>query len=567
MILFLLHLAGAAALLIWSVRLIRTGVERAFLPQLRLALRRSEQSRVLTAASGTLAAMLLQSSTAVGLIVAGFTISGGLATAAGLAILLGADLGSAIAAQILLVRADWVQPLLLLLGAGLFLRARRRKLRQTGRILIGLALVFVSLDMIQLATEPLKQNTGVAMMASYLQGDLVSAFVIGGVLAYVVHSSLAAVLLFVTFVASGVMPVEAGAAMVLGANLGGAAIPVILTLSMPVAARRVVLANLAMRGGAALAALAVLIFAAPDLSVLGGAAFRQVINLHFGFNLALLIVGLPLTGAVSALARMALPDRTAGDAGTRVPGLEQATLENPDRALAAAGRELLRMAERVIAMLAPAMKQYRDWNDDVADGIRRAEDDVDRMHFQSKLFLARLQETPLTPAQSRRAMDMITIANNLEDAGDRVSGDMLDMAGRMRTEGLAFSPEGWRDLADFHDVVLANAQLALDVLMADEVDVARQLLEEKDRVRRIERDLQERHLQRFRKGGPETIETSNLHQETVRVLKLVNTALCSVAYPIVEEAGDLLSSRLARADDGDGAVGGKLGKDGKNAEA
>lgn len=549
MIVFLLHLAGAAALLIWSVRLIRTGVERAFLPQLRLALRRSERSRVLTAASGTLAAMFLQSSTAVALIVAGFTLSGGLAAASALAILLGADVGSALAAQILIVRADWIEPLLFLAGAVLFLRARRRAVRQTGRILIGLALVFVSLDMIQAATAPLKDSPGVATLVGYLDTDLVSAFVIGGVLAYAVHSSLAAVLMFVTFVAAGVLSVPAGAAMVLGANLGGAAIPVILTLSMPVAARRAVVANLALRGGFAVALLAVLIWGLPDLSVLGGAGFRQVINLHLVFNAGLLVLALPLTGMVSRLVSAALPADTGGGVATPTPGLDTVSPDRPDRALAAAGRETLRMAERVTAMLVPALKLYRDWDDDTAEAIRRAEDDVDRMHFQSKLFLARLQERALTPEQNRRAMDLASVANNLEDAGDRISTDMLGMARRMRAEGLSFSEDGWRDLADFHDLVLSNAQLALDVMMADEPDVARQLVEEKDRVRRVERELQERHLERLRQGGSETIETSNMHQETIRALKLVNTAMCFIAYPIAEEAGDLLSSRIARPGD------------------
>ncbi|RMF37737.1 MAG: Na/Pi cotransporter family protein, partial [Alphaproteobacteria bacterium] len=143
MVLFLLHLAGAAALLIWSIRLIRTGIERGFMPQLRLILRRSESSRPLAALAGTAAATLMQSSTAVALVVAGFTVSGGLAAAAGLAIMLGADLGSAIASQILLLRADWLPPLLLLVGATLFLRFSQRSVRQSGRALVGLGMVFL----------------------------------------------------------------------------------------------------------------------------------------------------------------------------------------------------------------------------------------------------------------------------------------------------------------------------------------------------------------------------------------------------------------------------------------
>ena len=128
-ILFVLHIAGAAALLIWSVRLVRTGVERGWSVPLRRLLRRGSNSRWLAALSGSGAAILLQSSTAVAILTANFVAAGTLAGAAGLAILLGADVGSAIVAQILLTRADWLVPLLLVSGVVMFLRASSREFR------------------------------------------------------------------------------------------------------------------------------------------------------------------------------------------------------------------------------------------------------------------------------------------------------------------------------------------------------------------------------------------------------------------------------------------------------
>ncbi|MCP3971269.1 MAG: Na/Pi cotransporter family protein [Rhodobacteraceae bacterium] len=551
MIVFLLHLAGAAALLIWAVRLIRTGVERAFMTRLRLILRRSEDRPVIAAVSGAGAAMLLQSSTAVALIVAGFTVSGSLAAPAGLALVLGADLGSAVAAQILLVRAGWLVPMLLLAGALLFLRGDSRTVRQTGRIVIGLALVFVSIDMIRDATAPLQDSAIVAMLIAHLDADPLSAFVLGAVAAYAVHSSLAAVLMFATFVAAGVLPVMAGVALVLGANLGGAVIPFVLTLSMPPPARRVALANLLLRGGGAALALLAVVLAAPDLTLLATAAHQQVIIVHMLFNLCLVLAGLALAAPATRLATAIVPDDQPRPTLGPVSALDPKALDEPEHALACAGREALRMGEQVAAMLTPSLSLYETWNAGVAASILQAEDDVDLMHFEIKMFIARLQEGRLSPEQSRRAMDLVTIANNLEDAGDKISTNMIDMARRMREQALRFSSDGWRDLEDFHDCVLSNTQLALGIMVSRDTEVARQLIEEKDRVRQVEQDLQARHLDRLRQGGSDSIETSNLHQETIRALKQVNTALSSVAYPIAEEAGDLLSSRLAAPENGD----------------
>ncbi|RMF40732.1 MAG: Na/Pi cotransporter family protein [Alphaproteobacteria bacterium] len=406
-------------------------------------------------------------------------------------------------------------------------------------------MVFLSLGLVRETVAPLGSSDVVSVVVGHLRADLLSAYLLGAILAYALQSSLAAVLMIVTFVSGGLLTVNAGAALVLGANMGGGIVPLILTLSMPAAARRVVIANLVFRGGLSLVALVAMLLWTPDLSPLAPAAHRQVINLHLLFNLGVLLLGLPIAPVLARLARMLLPDRRApvrAENGT----LEPAALEVPGRALACARREVLRMSETILAMLVPALTLYRKWDDAVAREILDAEDEVDRMHFGTKLYLAKLQERSLGADHSRQAMDLAAIANNLEDAGDQISTHMFDMARRMHGEGLVFSNEGWRDLSDFHDRVVSNAQLALDVLSSGDPDLARQLLEEKDHIRNLERELQERHLRRLRDGLAESIETSNLHQETLRALKLINTSLCSVAYPIAEETGLLLSSRLSR---------------------
>jgi phosphate:Na+ symporter len=123
---------------------------------------------------------------------------------------------------------------------------------------------------------------------------------------------------------------------------------------------------------------------------------------------------------------------------------------------------------------------------------------------------------------------------------------MVGLARRLSTEGVQFSRPGWEEICDFHDRVLANAQRALGVMMTQHPDEARELVAEKDIIRDIEQHLQRAHLGRLREGLAESIETSNIHQETLRALKQVNTAFTMVAYPILTETGDLLSSRMSR---------------------
>ncbi|MFC7704069.1 Na/Pi cotransporter family protein [Plastorhodobacter daqingensis] len=542
---FLLHVAGAAALLIWAVRLVRTGVERAFAVQLRRWLRHSARRPIIAAGSGVVVALLLQSSTAVAMLAANFTAAGTLAAPVALAILLGADVGSALVVQILMLRSDWLVPLLLLGGVSLFLRGRAKMTRQGGRILIGIALIFVSLAMIRDATEPLRDSAGLMTAMRYLGGDVVTAFLIGAVFAWAVHSSVAAVLLCVTFAAQGLMPVTVAAAMVLGANLGGSVIAWMLTVGAATEARRVILGNLLLRGGGAVLALAGLGLILPLLEQLGAAPARQLVNLHLAFNLAVAAIGLPLRGPLLAALGHLLREPEAPVTLERQSALDPAALARPEQALACAAREILHMGEEVEVMLRHVHRLYRQWDDGIAAAIREKEQAVDRMHFQTKLYLARLTRDARDEEIAQRALHLADMAAHLEAAGDAVSRVMLGLAQRLATENLAFSEAGRQELEDFHDRVLSNAQAALSVLMTLNPDAARALVEEKERVREVEQALQRSHLERLREGRHESIETSNIHQETLRALKLTNTSFTMVAYPILAETGDLLASRLS----------------------
>jgi phosphate:Na+ symporter len=142
-------------------------------------------------------------------------------------------------------------------------------------------------------------------------------------------------------------------------------------------------------------------------------------------------------------------------------------------------------------------------------------------------------------------MDLSSNAANLSAAAEMISRNMVALARSMDHEGVRFSKQGWKEISDFHDRVLANVQLALSVMMTKNPDEARELVEEKDDIRALEQRLQRAHLMRLHEGSGESIETSNIHQETLRALKQVNTSFATVATPILSETGDLLSSRLA----------------------
>ncbi|MCC6306093.1 MAG: Na/Pi cotransporter family protein [Rhodobacteraceae bacterium] len=541
----ILHVAGAVALLLWAVRLVRTGVERAFMVALRRWLRLGAARPPLAAATGAAVALAMQSATAVGLLAASFASAGTIAAPAALAILLGADVGSALAVQVLMFGAGWAVPVLFVVGVTLFMRARGRTGRQVGRILTGLGLILAALAMIGAATAPLSGSPAVRSALGYLGGDLPTAFLLGALVAWALHSSIAAVLMVATFAAEGALPGPVALALVLGANLGGSLVAFGLTLGTPVEGRRVVMGNLLLRGGGAAAALAAMLAGLVAPGYFAASPHAQALVAHFAFNAAVLVLGLPLARPLMALLARLMPDASAAATPERPSALDPAALADPPQALACAAREILRMGEEVEAMLRPILRLYRGWDDALAETIAARESTVDRMHFAIKLYLARIGAGHGAGAGLARGMELAALAHEIESAGDAISRGMLGLARRMSEEQLSFSERGWQEIADFHDRVLTNAQRALNVLMTLSPDDARALVAEKERVREVERALQRAHLERLQEGQAQSVETSNIHQETLRSLKQVNTAFSMVAYPILEESGELLSSRLA----------------------
>ena len=549
--LLLLQLAGAVTLLLWAVRMVRTGIERSQEPALRRVLRESKSGRLRAAGIGAGIAVLLQSSTAVAILAAGFAGSGVLSVQTGLALMLGADFGSAMVVQILSVDLRLLVPVLLLAGGLLFFKGPTRYFRQAGRIVIGIGLILISLQMIGLATEPLRESDFLPVIVSYLSGEFITAFLLGAAFTWLVHSSVASILLVATFAAQGLVPVELGFSLVLGANLGGGLIAVGLTRASFVEARRIAWGNLAFRGIGALVALLAYHLLDPAIGWLGGDAARQVVNAHLLFNGALVLICLPLTGPVTRLVETLVKakptaEELANPLAEAASCLDQSVVSQPALALASATRELLRMAEIIERMLKPLMELYETGDPEKIKQARLLERAVDQAQSEIKLYLAQINYGGDATDEARRGRELSSFAINLEYVGDAISKTLLRLAEVRRDQKLQFSPAGWRELNDLHHQVMANMQLALNVLVSEDRESARQLLQEKDRMRSAERASYGEHLKRLQTGATQSIETSNIHLETVRALKTINSLFASVAYPILARSGDLLDSRLSR---------------------
>lgn len=546
---FIIGLAGATMLLLFSVRLVRTGIERAHGASFQRLLR-NQTSLIRAGFSGLSLAVVLQSSAAVALLAAGFLTSGYLTFPMALAIVLGGDLGSALVVQILSFPIDWIIAPLLAIGGWLAVKSENRKRRQYGRIVMGIALILISLGLLRETVDPVRESAFLPAIAAYLEKDLITAFIVGAALAFVMHSGVAAILVIVTLVQIGAIPFDAGFAILLGANLGSGFIPVSLTRGMDTSVRRLVFSNLVVRGLLAIAflILSILTTMTAYFSIAGFSEAQVLILTHIGFNLCLLILFLPFCRKIETVATACMPDNQANQDENHLVEtgfqLDTSTLNTPKLAITSLKQELLRMSSIVEAMFAPSLEIYLNNNVPLRRSIRDMDDQVNKCLSGIRSFVASIPTSEYEKSDARIARDMVEYAIRLESAGDIISKRMTELAKRLHSNGYGFSKEGRAELVQMHEDIQANFKLAANVLISDDPESARLLSLEKTEVKRVERDSRKRHLKRLQNGKTESFETSDVHLETLRALREVNSHISAVAYPILYQTGQLLETRL-----------------------
>lgn len=535
-------------LLLFAVRLVRTGIERSFGASFRRIMT-ERHSLAQSGAMGVGLALVLQSSAAVAVLTAGFAAGGYVAFPAGLAMVLGADLGSALIIQILSFDLEWLVPVLLAVGGYLFVKTEARMWRQTGRILMGIAFILISLRFLREAMDPIRDSAFLPAIASYLARDFVTAFIVGAALGFVMHSSVAAILMCVTLVQIGAIPFVAGLSLVLGANMGSPLIPIWLSRGMGVAARRILWANFSIRGGGAVLALLAGNWALSRGYLDPDQGSQMLVVAHIAFNALLLLVGLFLCRPAERVMTQLLPDPVLAQAEGSVaetPGsaLDSRDLEQPQRALPALKRELLRMTDVLERMFRPALDLYRTGDKEQIEAVRALDVHVNDGLSGIRDFVAAIPADSFGKKNLKTARDMMEYAVRLESAGDVVAKRLCTLAEEMRDGGCSFSKEGWGELVSMHDQISEALRLASNVLISDDLESARLLSLEKTDIKQAEHKSRKRHFRRLQSGQERSLESSDIHLETLRAMREFNSHIASVAYPILYKNGQLLETRL-----------------------
>lgn len=533
----ILQIAGAVALLLFGLSQIRAGIESAFGMHLKMILGVSTKTRWRAFIAGLITTLGLQSSTATALLTATYVQRKLINAVMAQAVLLGANVGTALTAFVVSLGLEALAPIIIFIGY-LGRRHQGQRWAGVGTALIGVGLMLLALQLLDSATSPMRHSEVLAAFLAMLDSLPLLALLMAAVIAFLCSSSLAAVLLIMAVP----MPTTLTIAMVLGANLGGAVPAVVATLSEGKAAQRLTVGNLIVRGIGCLIAFPCISLIASGLAHLPAWNSGLAVEFHVLLNIALAIIILP---AIKWIHRLVL--RLIGDKADEQNGvnnwLDEDLLTNPPLAIAGACREVLAIGDIAEKMLEQLRTAFVKHDRTLLKEISDLEEQIDARQHNVKDYLSRLANTA-EDSERRRIINILDYAINLEHIGDIVEKNLLPEVRQRAGLSLYFSDEGFQELDRMFLMTQENLRLAQTVFLTEDKNLAKQLIEQKVAVRNFERQSSHHHLQRLSMGDAESRDTSSLHLDILRDLKRINAHAVSVAYPILDEEGMLVESRL-----------------------
>ena len=531
----LLAFFGGMALLLYGIQLAGDSLQRAAGARLRGLLTGLSRNRLTAVASGAAVTAIIQSSSATTVMLIGFVSAGLMPFRQTLGVILGADIGTTFTVQLIAFKITDYAVLLIGLGFTTMFAGGRRATKDVGQAILGFGLVFLGLKLILDGAAPLRANPLAVQLLAAVADSPVLAVLIAAVFSALVHSSAATIGLALALASEGLLSLAGGVAIVLGANIGTAATALMASIGTSAEAKRVAIAHIGFKlGGAAL----VLPFISPFTALVASTASdvaRQVANAHTLFNVGISLVFLPFAPAAARAIEGLVPEDQPGEHPFKVRYLDERALDQPSLALGQATREALRMADVVQGMFRDVAPVFGRDNQELLEQVERRDDQVDFLEREIKLFLTRLDRSAMGADLSRKEISLISVIGNLENIGDIIDKNLMELARKKLYHARRFSDAGWAEILEFHGMVAKNLERAIAAFAANDRALAQEVLDQRPVMRQRERELRESHLARLRRGLAESLETSEIHLDVLTNLKRISSHVSALVFPILEE--------------------------------
>jgi phosphate:Na+ symporter len=530
----IVNLSGGLAIFLLGLNFLKEAIQHFAGERLRLVIQQFTSNRLLGLFWGAIFTVVLQSSTAMTVMLVGLTQSGLISLFQAMPILLGADIGTTITVQLISFRLDRFALLLVAIGFGLFFFGKRYRNKFLGQFILGFGLIFYGIRVLILSSEPLNNSQLFALILRYFGENQFVCLLFSTVITALIHSSAATLGIVISLAISGNMTLEVAIPFIYGANIGTCFTALLAGIGSNADGKRTAAAHIIFKiiGVALFYPLSV--YFAEVVRMTDTNIARQIANAHTMFNISIALLLLPFSKVSAGFLKRFFVDSEREAEEFAPKYLDRTALGTPALALGYASRELMRMSAIVESMLKDTIRVFVEHDMDLLEDIQKRDDKVDILEREIKLYVVNIDRSFFTKEQTKQEFDIISFASDLENVGDLINRTILEMARKMIKMGYRFSEDGVREITEFHKDVMEGYRLAITAFDTDSEELARQAIRHKEKLVEKEKELKEAHIQRLHLGLKESINTSSIHLELLSHLRRANSITTRIAYAILE---------------------------------
>jgi len=529
-----MSLFGGLALFLFGMEQMADALKAVAGERMKVILAKLTTNRFMGAATGAFVTAIIQSSSVTTVLVVGFITAGLMSMAQSVGVIMGANIGTTITAQIVAFKVTKAALLMVAVGFSMLFFSKQEKIKQYGGMLMGLGLVFFGMSVMSDAMKPLRSYEPFLDLMTTMENPLIGILV-AAAFTGLIQSSSATTGIVIVMATQGFITLQAGIALAFGANIGTCVTAMLASIGKPREAVRAAVVHVLFNVFGVLLwigfipQLAEVVTwlspAHPELSGtdrLASEAPRQIANAHTIFNIANTLIFIGFTTQFARLVERLVPDKPVEEKIIAQPKyLDEELLETPSLALDRARLEIGHMGDRVKDMLKDIMTAVVNGDRAMLKKIAKIDDEVDILHGHIVTYLGRISQKALTEQQTEVLMKLMGATNDLENIGDIIETDLVYLGNEGIDNQVAISKETREMLAKLHDVVSITAELAIDAVMENDEQAAQEVISMKADIGRLMDSAAMHESRRLVAEEPNRLAAYTLEIDIIEKLKRI----------------------------------------------
>lgn len=500
-----INLLGGLGLFLYGMKMMGDGLENLAGDKLKGIFDKITSNPIKGVLTGTIVTMLIQSSSAATVMVVGFVNSGIMNLMQATYVIMGANIGTTITAQLITFNFSAIVPIFIAVGAVLLLFFKKKNLKEIGYIALGFGILFFGLDNMSAAMEPLRDSVVFTDLIISLRGHAILSLLLGTVMTAVIQSSSAVTGILVALAGSGVIPIDVAIPVLLGSNIGTCVTALLSSLGTTNAAKKAALIHLFFN------VIGSLIFLIPPITNLlqtvvttltagvdGKAVAKQIANSHTIFNIINTMLLLPFTKYLVALVNHILPEDEAEEL-PKVKYIDDRLLETPSIAFGQSTNEIVRMGNLAKKNLQYALDGFMNGNSELIDKVYKNESIINLLEADITRYLVKLSNSDIGDSKRAQLASYFHVVNDIERIGDHAE-NIADFAREKIDKNLNFSADAISEIGEMANLCIE----AIDNSIASFVDYnkedAAEVRKLEDKIDTYEKDLRNSHIRRLNSG-------------------------------------------------------------------